>query len=89
MLCNNYDDNGKYLGYQSVIVMQDHNYYAFDVYSHYIGWNQAKTIWIGFHKNEANDKCLIAKLPKDIIKYIIKIVGVVGIPKTAARAIFV
>ena len=37
----------------------------------FISWKQARIIWIGFHQNDKNDKCLISSLPKDIIKLIL------------------
>ena len=51
-----------------MLVMQDYSYFIFKIYVHYIEWNQARIIWIGFYKNQDNKKCFIAKLPKDIVK---------------------
>ena len=34
-------------------------------------WDQERTIWIGFLKNENNSKCLIQQLPKDILNHIL------------------
>ena len=31
-------------------------------------WQIERLIWIGYEKNSDNDKCLIAKLPKDLVK---------------------
>ena len=31
-------------------------------------WKIERLIWIGYEKNSDNDKCLIAKLPKDLVK---------------------
>ena len=41
----------------------------------HILWKQERIIWIAFNKNTQNLKCLIVKLPKDIIKYILTLVG--------------
>ena len=59
----------------SVIVLHGYNHFIFDVYLHYIEWNIARIIWIGFHKNENNDTCLIQQLPKDLVKYILSLLG--------------
>lgn len=37
-------------------------------------WRQQRIIWIGFLKNETNNKCLIKYLPKDIVKLIVSMV---------------
>ena len=34
-----------------------------------------RILWIGFYKNGDNNKCIIDKLPKDLIIYILKFVG--------------
>ena len=36
-----------------------------------IHWNQKRVIWIGFFQNAHNTQCLISRLPKDIIVYIL------------------
>ena len=41
----------------------------------YILWKQERIIWIAFDKNMQNLKCLIVKLPTDLIKYILTLVG--------------
>ena len=46
-----------------------------DIMKNYILWKQERIIWIGFDKNIKNFKCLLVKLPKDIIKYILTLVG--------------
>ena len=35
-------------------------------------WQQERIIWIGFFNNVNNAKCLISKLPKDIVRAIIR-----------------
>ena len=34
-----------------------------------------RVIWIGFYKNDNNEKCLIKILPKDLIIYILYLLG--------------
>ena len=41
----------------------------------HVEWNQLRLFWIGFYKNTDNDKCFIAKLPKDIVDKILKLVA--------------
>ena len=41
-----------------------------------IPWNNERIIWIGFVKNENNDKCYLAQMPKDIIRHILKFLKV-------------
>ena len=65
-LCNNE---------RSLLVLQGKKYFIFDIYNHYINWNVARIIWIGFVKNDTNNKCLIKQLPKDLIKYILELLG--------------
>ena len=48
----------------------------FNVFCDILQWKIARLIWIAFEKNENNDKCYMAKLPKDIItNYIFKFIG--------------
>ena len=49
---------------------QSKNYCCFKIY-HVTGWNAIRLIWIGFFKNEKNNKCLIDKLPKDIVLHVV------------------
>lgn len=37
-----------------------------------IEWESARQIWIAYYKNENNSMCLINKLPRDIILYILQ-----------------
>ena len=59
----------------SIIAMYDFNYFVFDVLVHYITWDVARIIWIGFHKNGNNDSCLIDLLPKDVLKHALNFLG--------------
>ena len=38
-------------------------------------WKQERQLWIVFNKNKNNDQCLIKKLPKDVILYMISFVS--------------
>ena len=62
---------------KSIMIMHDHFYWSFDVFSNYgfIDWKIERLIWIAFLKNDENDKCLIKKLPKDIVKHVMKFLG--------------
>ena len=72
--------------YQSVIVLHKDKHCVIDIYIHYIEWEIARLIWIAFYKEENNDKCLIANLPKDLIKYILNLLGrIIYEPEIAAR----
>lgn len=51
-------------------IIQRQNYSCFDIYTG-LSWGVERQIWIGFHKNEMNDKCFIQMLPKDIVKKIL------------------
>ena len=44
-------------------------------YNYAIKWNIARLIWIGFYKNNENDKCLIQQLSKDVISYLLSFLG--------------
>ena len=41
----------------------------------YVEWKQLRVFWIGFYKNVKNKQCLIHRLPKDIVKHILKFVA--------------
>ena len=56
--------------------MQDNNYFSFNILFYRISWNILRLIWIGFYKNENNKKCNLYLLSKDLIKYIIKFIGI-------------
>ena len=58
-----------------MIVIQKRKHFVFGIYIDRIDWNLERIIWIGFYKNNNNTNCLIKNLPKDLIKYILNIVG--------------
>ena len=62
-------------GFVSIIIVQQQNYCVLKVYVNYITWDVARIIWIGFEKNETNNKCLIGMLPKDVVRYILNMLG--------------
>ena len=57
-----------------------HQQFVFDIYGvDNISWDIERLIWIAFYKNNnnnINNGCLLAKLPKDLIKCIIGFVGI-------------
>ena len=73
--CYNCPAVTKYNQDQSILMIQDRKYSTFDIGSHYVGSNVEKIIWIAFYKNDDNEACLLAKLPKDLIILILKLLG--------------
>ena len=72
---------------QSIIVLQGLEHFVFDVYINYIEWDIARIIWIAFYKNDKNEKCLISQLPKDLVKFVLGLLGrVVSRSNTNDRA---
>ena len=55
----------------TVIVMQNQNYWYFNVLTGVASWDIIRLIWIAFYKNSKNKKCHIGRLSNDIVKYII------------------
>ena len=53
----------------------DKQYCLLNVYTHFVKASIERTIWIGFYKNEKNDMCLLKKLPTDLMKYILILLG--------------
>ena len=72
IICNN---TNKYYE-TNVIVLSVHKYFSFNILLHCVKWDIIRIIWIGFYKNDNNDKCLLNLLPKDVIKHIVKFVGI-------------
>ena len=63
--------------------------FVFKVYVHYIEWKQARILWIGFHKNDKNKKCLLQSLGKDVVKQIITFVGPLKTPIRIKNSLFI
>ena len=40
-----------------------------------LNWNIIRLVWIGFNSKHCKSSCLISKLPKDIVDYIISYIG--------------
>ena len=57
------------------MIAHDKHYCLFNVYAHYVEARIERIIWIGFYKNANNDKCFIKNLPKDLISYILFLLG--------------
>ena len=62
-------------GDEKLLILHDTNYFHINIYIHYLEARIERIIWIGFHKNKANNKCLIKTLPKDLIVYILYLLG--------------
>ena len=59
-----------------ILVLQHKSCAYFKVFTDILDWKIVRLIWIAFYKNDKNDKCLIKRLPKDIItNYILKFTG--------------
>ena len=58
-----------------IIIVQQQNYCLLNVYAHFVEPTVERIIWIAFHKNGNNDKCLLKTLPKDLILYILCMLG--------------
>ena len=50
------------------MVLQEHNYCLLDLLDK---WNIERLIWIAFYKNDKNNQCIIDKLPKDVVLFIL------------------
>ena len=70
------------------MIVYEHNYFVFRIFIHYIEWSQARIIWIAFHKNRENKKCLIANLPKDVVNHVFDFLGPCKTPKLKTNALF-
>ena len=60
---------------EMLLILQNKSYCILNIYVHYIEARIERIIWIGFYKNNDNNKCLIQTLPKDIIIYILYLLG--------------
>ena len=60
---------------KSIVICNDTDYCLFNIYAHYLTYDIERIIWIGFYKNDKNEKCLIDKLAKDLIIYILYFLG--------------
>ena len=58
-----------------LIVIQGLNCGHFKIKFDVLQWKIARLIWIAFYKNTKNDKCVIDRLPKDVINFILTFVG--------------
>ena len=62
-------------GDDKLLILHDKNYFGLNIYVDYIESKIERIIWIGFYKNTENNKCLIKLLPKDLIIYILYLLG--------------
>ena len=62
-------------GDDKLLILRDRNYFCLNIYIHYLESKIERIIWIGFYKNKKNTKCLIKTLPKDLIIYILDLLG--------------
>ena len=65
----------KWNGDEKLLILNDRNYFALNIYIDYLEAKIERVIWIGFYKNTENTKCLIKTLPKDLIIYILYLLG--------------
>lgn len=73
--CDYYPAVSKHNNGQSIFIVQQHNYCLFNIAVYYLNSRIEKTIWIAFYKNKKNKKCLLSKLPKDSILYLLFLLG--------------
>ena len=62
-------------GDNKLLILQHTNYFYLNIYVDYIESKIERIIWIGFYKNNENNKCVIKTLPKDLIIYILCFLG--------------
>ena len=71
---NNWYENAGNGEVKGIRYFESENGKAFFVkFKYLIGkeWKIEKLLWIAFYKNEKNEKCLIATLPKEIVTHIV------------------
>ena len=56
--------------------MYEHAYYSLSILLYRVDWKLIRLIWIAFYKNEENNACFIDRIPKDVVKHIIKFIGI-------------
>ena len=62
-------------GDDKLVILSRKNYFCLNIYIDYLESKIERIIWIGFYKNKKNSKCLIKTLPKDLIIYILYLLG--------------
>ena len=62
-------------GDDKLLILSRENYFDLNISIDYIESKIERIIWIGFYKNTQNNKCLIKTLPKDLIIYILHLLG--------------
>ena len=62
-------------GDDKLLILQENSYFRLNIYIHHLESTIERIIWIGFYKNAENKKCLIKTLPKDLIMYILDLLG--------------
>ena len=62
-------------GDEKLLIVQRKSYFHLNICINYIESKIERIIWIGFYKNNENNKCLIKILPKDLIIYILDLLG--------------
>ena len=71
-LCGDGDDNSKEKLGEWIKFINDYQIdWNFNIRLMTFGWEKQRIIWIGYLKNDENKQCLLAKLPKDLIKVIL------------------
>lgn len=62
-------------GDRRLLIVNKKNYCHFNIYVHYVEATIERIIWIAFYKNRDNEKCLIQTLSKDLVIYILYLLG--------------
>ena len=69
-----------------MVVAQENNWFYFTINIFYIEWKIARLIWIGFYNNDDNEKCLLVKLSKDIIRFLFSFLGTLILKRNGRRS---
>ena len=64
---------------QSVIIAHRQKYFELNIYNsrNSMEWGRERILWIGFYQNNDNNQCLMKRLPKDVLKYILSFIGMI------------
>ena len=73
--CQDYPAVMKCHGDEKLLILQGKNYFNLNISVCHVKATIERIIWIGFYKNKDNSKCLIQTLPKDLIIYILDLLG--------------
>ena len=73
--CNRYPAVQKLNNNKNLLIVQSINYGIINMYLHYVEPSVERIIWIAFYKNNDNNKCFFKTIPKDLVTYILELLG--------------